>query len=114
MRKVIIGTELKLNINVEPIDGKSMADYDFDIILRGGKQSITLSKKGEVLSAGLKQVDGNNYIVAFDTQDLGLGRIICRVIAHIDDGDFDFQNHDNKRTEITEVNTGIEVVKSLV
>ena len=112
MSKVIIGTELKLNVNVKPIDGYSMAGYDFDVILRGGKNSITLSKKGETLSDGLIKDDDDNYIVAFNTQALGLGKIVCRVVAYIKDGDFNFQDH--KRTEITEVNTGIEVVKTLV
>lgn len=113
MSKVIIGTELKLNVNVAPIDNVSMASYDFDVILRGGKNSVTLSKKGDTLSDGLTQGTNNdNYIVAFNTLDLGLGKIICRVVAYIPDGDFNFQDH--KRTEITEVNTGIEVVKTLV
>ena len=112
MSKVIIGTELKLNVNVAPIDNVSMASYDFDVILRGGKNSITLSKKGETLSDGLIKDDDDNYIVAFNTQALGLGKIVCRVVAYIKDGDFNFQDH--KRTEITEVNTGIEVVKTLV
>ena len=113
MSKVIIGTELKLNVNVAPIDNVSMASYDFDVILRGGKNSITLSKKKDTLSEGLTQGVGNdNYIVAFNTKDLGLGKIVCRVVAYIKDGDFNFQDY--KRTEITEVNTGIEVVKTLV
>ena len=113
MSKVIIGTELKLNVNVKPIDGYSMAGYDFDVILRGGKNTVTLSKKGDELSKGLERGDDDdNYIVAFNTQDLGLGKIVCRVVAHIPDGSFNFQ--DRKRTEITEVNTGVEVVKNLV
>lgn len=114
MSKVIIGTELKLNVNVEPIDKVSMASYDFDVILRGGKNSITLSKKGETLSDGLIKDDDDNYIVAFNTQDLGLGKIVCRVVAYIRDEHFHFEGQDRKRTEITEVSTGIEVVKTLV
>ena len=113
MSKVIIGTELKLNVNIQPIDGITMASYDFDVIRKGGKQSVTLSKKGDTLTDGLRQGDDeNNYIVAFNTEDLGLGRVVCRVVAYIPDGDFNLQ--DRKITEITEVNTGIEVVKSLV
>lgn len=114
MSKVIIGTELKLNVNIQPIDGKSMSDYDFDIQLRGGKNTISFEKRRETISDGLaKDEDSNdNYIVAFNTKDLGIGRVVCRVIAYLEDGAFNYDDH--KRTEITEVNTGIEVVKTLV
>lgn len=111
MSKVIIGTELKLNVNVKPIDDKTMDEYDFEVQLRGGKQTISLKKEGDTLSQGLsKGDDPSNYIVAFDTQDLGLGKVVCRVIAYLPDGAF----KDRKRTEIAEINTGIEVVKTLV
>lgn len=106
MAKVFLGTELKLNINIDPMDGISMSEYNFDIELICGsfkKQSIIIKKENA------KQVDNNNYIVCFDTTDLGVGRLLCKVTAYIPDGDF----RDGKRTEITEINTGIEIVKSL-
>lgn len=117
MSKVIIGTELKLNVNIQPIDGQTMDDYDFEVQIKGGRNSISFIKRGvgadTTLTNGLKKGDdSSNYIVAFNTQDLGVGRVVCRVIAHLYDNAFDFENH--KRTEITEINTGIEVVKSLL
>ena len=116
MAKVIIGTELKLNVNVAEIDGKNMADYDFDVKIIGGsgskKKVITFSKEGTTLSDGLAQGDDSaNYIVAFDTAQLGIGKVICRVEAHIPDGAF---KGDRRRTEIAEVNTGIEVVNGSI
>ena len=116
MAKVIIGTELKLNVNVAEIDGKNMADYDFDVKIIGGsgskKKVITFTKQGETLSDGLAQGDDSaNYIVAFDTTQLGIGKVICRVEARIPDGAF---KGDRKRTEIAEVNTGIEVVNGSI
>lgn len=106
MAKVFIGTELKLNINIEPMGGMSMSDYDFDIELICGsfkKQSIVISKMDA------KKVDDDNYIVCFDTTDLGVGNLTCKVTAYIPDGDF----KDGKRTEVTEINTGIEIIKTL-
>lgn len=111
MAKVFIGTEIKLNVNIAEIDGKNMSDYDFDVLIVGGagskKKVVTFSKKGAELSDGLEQGDDNaNYIVVFDTRELGVGKVVCRVVAYIPDGSF----KDRKRTEIAEVNTGIEVV----
>lgn len=106
MAKVFLGTELKLNINIEPIGEMSMSDYDFNIELICGsfkKRNIVINKMDA------KMVDDNNYIVCFDTTDLGVGNLICRVTAYIPDGDF----KDGKRTEVTEINTGIEIIKSL-
>lgn len=118
MAKVIIGTELKLNVNVAEVDGKNMADsdYNFDIKIIGGsgskKKVISFSKKDGVLSEGLMKGDDEaNYIVVFDTKELGIGKVICRVEAHIPDGSF---KGDRRRTEIAEVNTGIEVVNGSI
>ena len=115
-QRIIIGTELKLNVNVEPLHGAgistSMSDYDFDIILSSGsinKKSIVFSKKNDTLSSGMRKVDDNNYLVAFDTTELALGKIMVRIKAYIPDGDF----KDGKRTEMDDVDTGIELVNSL-
>lgn len=111
MSKVILGTELKLNVNIQPIGGYTMDDYNFDIQLKGGKGAVSFNKKGDTLSDGLsKGDDSDNYIVAFDTTELGVGRVNLRVTAYIPDGAFP----DRKRTEISESYTGIDVVKYLV
>lgn len=106
MAKVFLGTELKLNINIEPMGGMSMSDYDFDIELICGsfkKQSIVFKKENA------KKVDDDNYIVCFDTTDLGVGNLTCKITAYIPDGDF----KDGKRTEVTEIKTGIGIVGTL-
>jgi hypothetical protein len=103
---VFIGTELKLNVNIEPMSGATMDDYDFDVELICGsfkKSNIVINKEQT------KRVDSNNYIVCFDTTEIGTGMLKCRVVAYIPDGDF----KDGKRTEVTEIETGIEIVKSL-
>jgi hypothetical protein len=118
MSKVIIGTELKLNVNIAEIDGKKMADYDFDVKIIGGtgikKKVISFSKVGNKLSPGLEKEDDSNYIVAFNTRELGTGKIVCRVEAHLADGSFYFGDNDGKRTEIAEVNTDVEVVNGSI
>lgn len=102
-QKIFIGTELKLNINIEPIDNLTMDDYDFVIEVYSGssRKSGIVIKKEEA-----KKVDSNNYIICFDTAALGAGKVMCKIIAQIPDGDF----ADGKRTEITEIATGIEAI----
>ena len=54
---VILGTDIKLNIHVEPIDGLSMSEYDFECtfyVFPNRKVSISKNK--------MKKVDSNNYI----------------------------------------------------
>lgn len=103
---VFVGTELKLNINIEPIGTITMDDYDFDVELISGsfkKTSVVINR------AAAKKVDSDNYIVCLDTAELGAGMLKCRVTAYIPDDDFD----DGIRTEVVEIDTGIEIVKSL-
>lgn len=107
MDKVIIGSELKLNINIEPIGGLTMDDYDFEaqLVVCGqfDKRSKTFSK------AELIKQDPSNYVIAFNTSELGFGKVTCVVIAHLPDTDFS----DGIRTEIVEIDTGIEIIRRI-
>lgn len=100
----VLGTELKINVHVEPIDGYHMSDYDFEC------QFYVYTNKCVVVSkADMKQIDGDNY-VALITSDLankiGRGTIKMRITAHIPDSDFP----DGLRTEIAEVCTGVVIM----
>lgn len=106
MSKVFLGTELKLNIHIEPIDGVTMDDFPFEVELVGGlfkNKTLTITKEEA------KRVDSDNYLVCFDTQEVGVGKLKCRVKAFIPDGDFS----DRERTEVVELDTGIEIIKVL-
>ena len=114
MSKVISGTDIKLNISVEPMGDFTLADYNFEIHLVGGgfkKTVLTFSKKGSEISKGLTLAeDGKSCIVAFNTADLGQGAVTALIKAYIPDGAFE----DRTRTEISELKTGIEIVNSIV
>ncbi len=106
MQKVIIGTELKLNVSIDKIGSFTMSNYEFEVeIMSTGmsRKSVVISKSESV------KIDDNNYVVCFDTKDLGQGRIKCRVTAHLPDADF----KDGYRTEVAEVNTDIELIKGI-
>lgn len=105
--KVFLGTELKLNINISPMGNQTMETYDWQVEVSCGsfnKQKIVIPKKDAI-----KGSDSNNYVILVDTAALGTGKMKLRVTAYLDDGDFP----DRKRTEIEEVDLGIEIVKGM-
>lgn len=105
MIKVYKGTEIKLSVSIDPIDGKTMDNYDFEIELYVYGSNAVKKTKDECI-----KVDANNYIVTLDTNALSrVGKLILKVTAYIPDGDFD----DNLRTEVSCVDTGVLIVKEL-
>lgn len=104
--KIFFGTELKLNINIEPIDGMTMDDYDFEVEVIGGtfKRSSIVIKKDDAI-----KIDSNNYVLLVDTEELGVGDIKCKITAYIPDTDF----ADTLRTEVSLIDTGINVINTI-
>lgn len=101
---IFIGTELKLNIHIEPIGGVSMSGYDWEVeVYCLAKNAVTIKKEDAV------QVDDNNYIILVDTTKVGAGRVKCKITAYIPDEDFE----DGIRTEVCGIDTGIDIVKSI-
>lgn len=100
---VIRGTEMKLNIHIDPIDGVSMEDYDFhcEAYVMPGKSTVIVHKNDMV------KVDKDNYILLVDTSKLNPGELYIRVTAQIPDSDF----KDHIRTEIACIHTNINIRK---
>lgn len=98
-----IGTEIKLNISIDPIDGVTMDDYDFTIEAYCSAKRVMTIKKEDAL-----RVDSSNYIILLDTTILGAGNLKCKITAHIPDDDFS----DALRTEVVVVDTGVTIMKS--
>lgn len=99
-----IGTELKLNIHIEPIDEVTMDDYDFEIeVYCSPKHSIIIPKAKAI------RIDRDNYVVLVDTNVVGEGFLKCKVTAQVPDGDFP----DMLRTEVVCIDTGINIVKTI-
>lgn len=100
--EVFWGSELKLNIHIDEMDGMTMDDYDFIVNIYCAANRSQTVKKDEAI-----RVDNNNYIVLVDTSKTGLGSLICKVTAYLPDGDFP----DEVRKEIVIEDTGIKVVR---
>lgn len=102
MQYIVIGTEIKINVHVLPIDGMSMESYNFDC------EFYTYSnKKLKVQKSEMIKVDGDNYIATIDTSVIGVGALRNRIIAQVPDMDF----IDGYRTEIADVNTDVVIIR---
>lgn len=95
-----VGTELKINVHIEPFGRLHMSDYDFDVkFYVYANRSVTKTKETMI------EVDEDNFIACFDSALLGAGKIKARVTAYIPDEDFP----DGFRTEIREGDTGVTI-----
>lgn len=99
-----LGTELKLNVHIEPIGAMCMDDYDFEVETYCSPKKAIVTKKSETI-----RIDENNYAVLVDTAIVGAGELKCKVTAYIPDADFP----DGLRTEKVCVYTGVTIVSTL-
>lgn len=98
-----LGTELKINVHVEPMDGLTMDGYDFYC-----EFYVYSNKVVKIEKSRMKRVDESNYLALITSamgKSIGRGDIKLRFTAHIPDGDFD----DGFRTEVSEVCTGVTI-----
>lgn len=99
-----LGSEFKLNIHVEPLDGLHMSDYDFECELY-----VYTNKVVKVPKSKMKKVDEDNYLLMLTSEigrNIGRGNVKLRFIAYIPDNDFD----DGTRMEIEELCTPIVTI----
>lgn len=96
------GTGIKINVNMEPIDGRHMEDVDFfaEVFSDG-----VLGRTETIRKEKATRVDADNYIVRVDTKVVGSGRYFVRLTAFIPDTDFD----GGLRTEIRTCDTKIDI-----
>lgn len=97
-----LGTDIKINIHLDRLDGYRMSDIDFTCnFFIYTNRKITIKKEVMI------KVDDDNYVACFDSTQLGIGKIMCRVTAYIPDADFE----DGLRTEIETVDTNVTITR---
>lgn len=102
--EVFLGTELKLNVNIEPIGTVTMDDYNFEVEVYCSPKKTIIVQKSEAI-----RLDESNYIILVDTNVVGAGDLKCKVTAQVPDGDFS----DMYRTEVVAIDTGIKIIKAI-
>lgn len=96
----VIGTELKIRINVKPIDGIHLSECDFTCSFY-----VTPSKTITLTKDELIMIDNDTYLALINSEDLGVGAIKMNIKILVPDEDFPKK----VRTEIDTVNTGITI-----
>lgn len=97
-----IGTEFKINIHIDEIDGYTMNDMDFECLFYVfPNRSILLYKKDMI------KADDDNYVACIDSSKIGQGAVMVKVTAYVSDADF----KSGFRKEVDTVYTGITISK---
>lgn len=106
-QKIYEGSVVPFNLNLSGIGNLSMADYDFEIYCYCNSSKIVKIEKEKAI-----EVDENNYMFFVDTNQTGCGQLRFAVKAIIPDerlSELEFQ-----RPDIAEVDSGYDVVKTVV
>lgn len=107
--RVYYGTEVKLNINIKPIGGLSMSQYNWAIeAYCNPNNKVTITSEDALRGVNAYMVDDDNYVIKVSTEKIGVGVIKCKITAELPDENFS----DNYRTEVNVISTGIEIVKA--
>ena len=102
--------EYKINVHAEPIDGLSMAKYEFECQFYTRSNKVVTIPKIEMKKSEVDGIeDDNNYIAILDSEKikrLEKGSLKMKFVAHIPDSDFS----DGFRTEIVDnICTGVVI-----
>lgn len=100
----VLGTQLKLNIHIDPLGELHMADYDFEC-----KFFVFQKKFIDVTKDEMIKVDEDNYLVLVDTTTLGIGNLHITLTAYVPDNDFAGEI----RKEVVCVPTNINIVNCI-
>ena len=79
-----LGTQLKINIHIDEIDGYTMNDMDFEC-----EFYISPNKTFTTLKKDMIKVDNENYIAIVNSEEIGIGKVMVKVTAYVPDGDFE-------------------------
>lgn len=95
---VYLGSELKLNIYIEPINGRTMDQYNFEceFYCHPNKRVKKVKQEMQGTDAG--------YIAVIDSKELGIGNLTCKVTAYLPDT---YGGSDGVRAEVSLVDLDI-------
>lgn len=104
---VSLGTDLKINVHVEPIDGSThLSECSFSCLF------YTTNEKNGILidKSEMINVDDDNYIAKVNTATIGVGSVFMKIEVLVPDGDYE----NGTRKEVSRVCTGIKICDKAV
>lgn len=100
---VFLGSEIKLKVEIEPIGGHTMDDFDFSCEFYClGNQPVLRT------NAQMERSEDAGYIALLDTRELGVGQIRCKITGNIPDT---YAGNDWLRTEVAIIDTGVYITR---
>lgn len=140
---VFLGTELKLSINIGGSEKDSpipnMGDFSFKVEVFCNPKKTLITKYKATNGSNIEdtatngidiiysydpktdKIDPTSFILLINTELLGTGSVKCKVTAYLPDDDFEPKDDNNVstvdidgfRTEVSIVDTGITIEKSI-
>lgn len=100
----VIGTMFKVNLNMTPIDGHTLASVDWEakVFTESTYKSVTIRK------SEARKIDDDNYIILIDSSILGAGKYYITLTAYLPDGDYANGVRIEKRTAFTGVTIDVK------
>ena len=93
MEELILGTEAKIKLDINPISNISADVFDWEVELYTNPKKRLVIPKSQCSPI---EKTGRSYFVPFDTAKVGVGELTAEVVAHIPDSLFPV---DGLRTE---------------
>lgn len=98
------GTDLKINVHIEPISGLTMSQYDFECLF----YTSSLIKSIRIKKENMIKVDNQNYIAVVDSGKTGHGRLNMKITAYIPDDSIYYRSGTRKEVKLIENITTID------
>lgn len=81
----VMGSDIKIEFDAELPDELTLQDIDFSVVVYN---ATAIDKKQSYNKTECILTDDGTYVVLVDTEDLGVGQLMLRVVVHIPDKDY--------------------------
>ena len=99
---VTLGSDAKIAFTADLPDGMTMKDVDFTVTVYNAD---AIDNKVVVEKAGCAMVSDNEYVVMVDSDELGVGVVMLKVVFQIPDTDF----QTGYRREVVRINPNVRI-----
>lgn len=103
VQTAILGSDVKIEFTADLPDGLEMTDVDFTAIVYN---ETAIDRKKQYPKAECILTDTGSYVVLVDTEDLGVGQLMLRVVFHIPDTDYP----SGYRKEVVKINPYTRII----
>lgn len=103
VQTAILGSDVKIEFSADLPDGLTMQEVDFTAIVYN---ETAIDRKKQYPKAECILTDTGSYVVLVDTEDLGVGQLMLRVVFQIPDTDYP----SGYRKEVVKINPYTRII----